>query len=233
MKRVVLTQSDTAALAANIWKKKNMLRELDDDLKQMGESGRSRMLDNTPFLPTGPKAYQLVETEQYKKWLQTIRGSSPEKRWVGKGYFGIAEEYTEPSEKEYEKLLEGNDADRITETYVDKNGNRRVKIRDEYDPNHICDYAFSDLDEDDRKVFDFAAIKSKVVAHLEWKIDDLFDEIEESLREMHADDDGYAPPENLRDVIADMQKSEQIKMIENSQVPSGLLEKSTISDKRI
>ena len=49
---------------------------------------------------------------------------------------------------------------------------------------------------------------------MEWSIDDLFDDIEESLKEMHADEKDYQPPENLKEVVATMQKTEQVKMLE-------------------
>jgi predicted TPR repeat methyltransferase len=45
-------------------------------------------------------------------------------------------------------------------------------------------------------------------------LDDLFDDIEESLKEMHADEEDYKPPENLKEVVATMQKTEQTKMLE-------------------
>lgn len=214
MKRCTLTAADRNLIEESNREKKQQLAALNDELDMMTAKGHSKMLDETPFLPTGPKAYQLVETEHYKKWIQKIRDSSPEKKWVGKSYFGIADEYTEASEKVSEKVLDQKETDQILEKYVDENGTRMVKIRDDYDPNHANEVDDTGLSKEERNVFDFATIKNKVVAHLEWNIDDLFDDIEESLNEMHADDEDYKPPENLKEVVATMQKTEQLKMLE-------------------
>ena len=214
MKRCTLTAADRNLIEESNREKKQQLAALNADLNMMAATGHSKMLDETPFLPTGPRAYQLVETEHYKKWIQKIRESAPEKKWVGKKYFGIADEYTEASEKVSEKVLDQKETDQILETYVDKDGIRRVKIRDDYDPNHANEVEDTELSKEERNVFDFATIKNKVVAHLEWSIDDLFDDIEESLKEMHADEEDYTPPENLKEVVATMQKTEQTKMLE-------------------
>lgn len=214
MKRCTLTDTDRKMLDANKEEKNKQLLALNKDMKMMVATGHSKMLDETPFLPTGPRAYQLVETEHYKKWIQKIRDSSPEKKWVGKSYFGIADEYTEASEKVSEKLLDQNEVEKITETYVDEHGHQQVKIRDDYDPNHANDVDDAELTKEEKNVFDFATIKNKVVAHLEWSLDDLFDDIEESLNELHAGEEDYQPPENLKEVVATMQKSEQLKMLE-------------------
>lgn len=214
MKRCTLTDTERNLIEESNREKKQQLAALNADLNMMVKNGHSKMLDETPFLPTGPKAYQLVETEHYKKWIQKIRDSAPEKKWVGKSYFGIADEYTEASEKVSEKVLDQKETDQILESYVDENGVRRVKIRDDYDPNHANEVEDTELSKEERNVFDFATIKNKVVAHLEWSLDDLFDDIEESLNEMHADEEDYKPPENLKEVVATMQKTEQLKMLE-------------------
>lgn len=214
MKRCTLTDTERKMLDANKEEKNKQLLALNKDMERLFATGHSKMLDETPFLPTGPKAYQLVETEHYKKWLQKIRDSAPEKKWVGKSYFGIADEYTEASEKVSEKLLDQNEVEKITETYVDEHGHQQVKIRDDYDPNHTNDVDDTELTKEEKNVFDFATIKNKVVAHLEWSLDDLFDDIEESLNELHASEEDYQPPENLKEVVATMQKSEQLKMLE-------------------
>ncbi len=224
MKRCTLTGSDKKMLEENQREKKQQLAALNADMQKMVATGHSKMLDETPFLPTGPKAYQLVETEHYKKWIQKIRESAPEKKWVGKSYFGVAEEYTESSEKVSEKVLDQQEVDEITETYVDENGKQRVKIRDDYDPNHANEVEDTELSKEERNVFDFATIKNKVVAHLEWSLDDLFDDIEESLNELHADEEDYQTPENLREVVATMQKTEQTKMLEYKRQQAEALE---------
>ena len=224
MKRCTLTGADRNMLEANQQEKKKQLAALNADMQRMVATGHSKMLDETPFLPTGPKAYQLVETEHYKKWIQKIRESAPEKKWVGKSYFGIADEYTEASEKVSEKLLDQKEVDEITETYIDENGKQSVKIRDDYDPNHANEVEDAELSKEERNVFDFATIKNKVVAHLEWSLDDLFDDIEESLNELHADEEDYKTPENLREVVATMQKTEQTKMLEYKRQQAEALE---------
>lgn len=224
MKRCTLTGADKKMLEENQQEKKKQLAALNADMQKMVATGHSKMLDETPFLPTGPKAYQLVETEHYKKWIQKIRESAPEKKWVGKSYFGIADEYTESSEKVSEKVLDQQEVDEITETYVDENGKQRVKIRDDYDPNHANEVEDTELSKEERNVFDFATIKNKVVAHLEWSLDDLFDDIEESLNELHADEEDYKTPENLREVVATMQKTEQTKMLEYKRQQAEALE---------
>lgn len=224
MKRCTLTGADKKMLEENQQEKKQQLAALNADMQKMVATGHSKMLDETPFLPTGPKAYQLVETEHYKKWIQKIRESAPEKKWVGKSYFGVAEEFTESSEKVSEKVLDQQEVDEITETYVDENGKQRVKIRDDYDPNHANEVEDTELSKEERNVFDFATIKNKVVAHLEWSLDDLFDDIEESLNELHADEEDYKTPENLREVVATMQKTEQTKMLEYKRQQAEALE---------
>lgn len=224
MKRCTLTGADKKMLEENQQEKKKQLAALNADMQKMVATGHSKMLDETPFLPTGPKAYQLVETEHYKKWIQKIRESAPEKKWVGKSYFGVAEEFTESSEKVSEKVLDQQEVDEITETYVDENGKQRVKIRDDYDPNHANEVEDTELSTEERNVFDFATIKNKVVAHLEWSLDDLFDDIEESLNELHADEEDYKTPENLREVVATMQKTEQTKMLEYKRQQAEALE---------
>lgn len=224
MKRCTLTGADKKMLDDNQQAKKKQLELLNADMQKMVATGHSKMLDETPFLPTGPRAYQLVETEHYKKWIQKIRESAPEKKWVGKSYFGIAEEYTEASEKEYEKMLDQKEVDAITETYIDENGKQQVKIRDDYDPNHANEVEDTELTKEERNVFDFATIKNKVVAHLEWSLDDLFDDIEDSLNELHADEEDYKTPENLREVVATMQKTEQTKMLEYKRQQAEALE---------
>lgn len=224
MKRCTLTGADKKMLEENKQEKKKQLAALNADMQKMVATGHSKMLDETPFLPTGPKAYQLVETEHYKKWIQKIRESAPEKKWVGKSYFGVAEEFTESSEKVSEKVLDQQEVDEITETYVDENGKQRVKIRDDYDPNHANEVEDAELSKEERNVFDFATIKNKVVAHLEWSLDDLFDDIEESLNELHADEEDYKTPENLREVVATMQKTEQTKMLEYKRQQAEALE---------
>lgn len=224
MKRCTLTAADRNLIEESNREKKQQLAALNADLNMMAATGHSKMLDETPFLPTGPKAYQLVETEHYKKWIQKIRDSATEKKWVGKSYFGIADEYTEASEKVSEKVLGQKEADQILETYVDESGTSRVKIRDDYDPNHTNEVEDTELSKEERNVFDFATIKNKVVAHLEWGLDDLFDDIEASLNEMHADDEDYNPPENLKEVVATMQKTEQLKMLEYKRQQAEALE---------
>lgn len=224
MKRCTLTGADRNMLEANKQEKKKQLAMLNADMQRMVATGHSKMLDETPFLPTGPKAYQLVETEHYKKWIQKIRDSAPEKKWVGKSYFGIADEYTEASEKEYEKVLDQKEVEEITETYVDENGKTNVKIRDDYDPNHANEVEDTELSKEERNVFDFATIKNKVVAHLEWNIDDLFDDIEDALNELHADEKDYKTPENLREVVETMHKTEQAKMLEYKRQQAEALE---------
>lgn len=224
MKRCTLTGADRNMLEANKQEKKKQLAMLNADMQRMVATGHSKMLDETPFLPTGPKAYQLVETEHYKKWIQKIRESAPEKKWVGKSYFGIADEYTEASEKEYEKVLDQKEVEQITETYVDENGKTNVKIRDDYDPNHANEVEDTELSKEERNVFDFATIKNKVVAHLEWNIDDLFDDIEDALNELHADEKDYKTPENLREVVETMHKTEQAKMLEYKRQQAEALE---------
>lgn len=224
MKRCTLTDTDRKLLDANKQEKKQQLAALNADMQRMVATGHSKMLDETPFLPTGPRAYQLVETEHYKKWIQKIRESAPEKKWVGKSYFGIAEEYTEASEKVSEKLLDQKEVDQITETYIDETGHQQVKIRDDYDPNHANEVEDTELTKEEKNVFDFATIKNKVVAHLEWSLDDLFDDIEESLNELHAGEEDYQPPENLKEVVATMQKTEQLKMLEYKRQQAEALE---------
>lgn len=214
MQRCTLTKKDRQVIEENKQEKKKQLALLNADMQKLTATGHSKMLDETPFLPTGPKAYQLVETEHYKKWIQKIRDSAPEKKWVGKSYFGIADEYTEASEIEYEKVLDQKETEQITETYVDDNGQQCVKIRDDYNPNHVDEVEDTELSKEERNVFDFATIKSKVVAHLEWSIDDLFDDIEDALNELHADEQDYKTPENLREVVETMHKTEQAKMLE-------------------
>jgi hypothetical protein len=224
MKRCIITNDDRKLLEANKQEKKQQLAALNADMTKLVATGHSKMLDETPFLPTGPKAYQLIETEHYKKWIQKIRDSAPEKKWVGKSYFGIADEYTEASEKVSEKLLDQKEVDQITEAYIDETGHQQVKIRDDYDPNHANEVDDSELTTEEKHVFDFATIKNKVVANLEWSLDDLFDDIEESLRELHADEDDYRPPENLKEVVATMQKTEQLKILEYKRQQAEALE---------
>lgn len=224
MQRCTLTKKDRQVIEENKQEKKKQLALLNADMQKLTATGHSKMLDETPFLPTGPKAYQLVETEHYKKWIQKIRDSAPEKKWVGKSYFGIADEYTEASEVEYEKVLDQKETEQITETYVDDNGQQCVKIRDDYNPNHADEVEDTELSKEERNVFDFATIKSKVVAHLEWSVDDLFDDIEEALNELHADEQDYKTPENLREVVETMHKTENAKMLEYKRQQAEALE---------
>ena len=62
MKRCTITDTDRKMLDANKEEKNKQLLALNKDMEMMVATGHSKMLDETPFLPTGPRAYQLVET---------------------------------------------------------------------------------------------------------------------------------------------------------------------------
>lgn len=174
--------------------------------------GTEKFMDETPFLPTGTRSYQLVMTEAHKKWLATLQESNP---LIGKDYFGPAPEYSEDAEIEEQREMSADETNDITETYIDENGVERVKIKDEYDPNNSQD-VYEDangMSADERNIFDYAAIKQAVSGHLDWKVDDIMTEIEDVLTGLHSDEEDYHLPEGLREVVDRLHEAESLKLL--------------------
>lgn len=211
MERHVISNSEKELIKALVNSKCSKLAELNNEFKDWSENhDKTKMLNETKFLPTGLLAYQLVKTEAYKNWLAVKQKNNP---FIGKEYFQPAPEYSEDSEIEEQKELSADEATDIVETYVDENGVVRAKIRDDYDPNNAESVDDGEMSADERNIFDFTAIKSTVAAHLEWEVDDVFDSVVDALNELHIDDENYEVPDGLRAVVEQLHTAENIKLL--------------------
>lgn len=233
MKNHVIRSSELKQITEFKEKSSKQLKSLNDDLYILANGGgKCSSLDKTAFMPTGPKAYQLTESKQYQTWLITRREATGNPM-LGKDYFSAAPEYGETSEKEYEKVLNDKESTNVVEDYVDETGKSSIRIKEDYDPNGANSVDDTEeMGEDEKQVFDFAAIKDTVIGHLEWKMDDIMDAVEDTLGELHSDDENYHQPENLRSVVEEMQHIEKAKLLTYKEVhPSLLPDESNVSKK--
>lgn len=216
MIRHVLNSGEMKLVSNANDKTAEQLNRLNSDLNVLatGKAKSVGLLDEAVFLPTGPRAYAGKMTVYQQKWLEKLR-ETHHNIFIGKEYFDSAPEYAEASEIDDAEEMSSDEVQQITETIVDSDGNERVAIKDDYDPNNSQEIDDSDeLSESEKNVMDFSIIKTKVSEMLDWEIDDLFGDIVDSLNELHADDENYTIPENLREVVEVMQTNERLNQIE-------------------